>query len=285
MNILQPHRRTKILWDKEKLEKLPYAVVKQTELNRDFSKKKIFESLSKYGLAMITEVEVNYEKTVETIHTLAPFMRTTPFGDHELINAEMGQAKSDFGYSTRGLEAHTDGSYFSEPPGLITFHCLQAAVEGGHTLLVDGFHAANKLKTKHSQHYHTLTHFPMPYQYIHSNTNLSYHYHEADYIVKEEPVTSSVQQVRYAMPHRAPLNTVPLNKLEDFYSALETLTRIIEDPSNEVWIKLEPGTVLVLDNWRILHGRSSFSGKRSLFSSYVGRSDLKSEAKVLGVDF
>ena len=167
----------------------------------------------------------------------------------------------------------------------MTFHCLQAAVEGGHTQLVDGFHAVNQLKTNYPDLYQTLTQFPMPYQYIHTNATLSYHYHEADYIIKEDLVTRSIQQLRYAMPHRAPLNTVPLEKMAEFYTALETLTRIIEDASNEVWIKLEPGTILILDNWRILHGRSSFSGKRSLFTSYVGRSDLKSVAKVLDVDF
>ena len=151
--------------------------------------------------------------------------------------------------------------------------------------MVDGFHVSNQLKANYPDKYHTLTQFPMPYQYIHHNASLSYHYHEADYIIKEDLATRTVQQVRYAMPHRAPLNTVPLEKMEEFYSALETFTRIIEDPSNEVWIKLEPGTVLILDNWRILHGRSSFKGKRALFTSYVGRSDLKSVAKVLDVDF
>ena len=42
----------------------------------------------------------------------------------------------------------------------------------------------------------------------------------------------------------------------------------------------------VFDNWRVLHGRSSFTGKRRLYGAYINRDDYVSKWKneVLGRD-
>jgi trimethyllysine dioxygenase len=62
--------------------------------------------------------------------------------------------------------------------------------------------------------------------------------------------------------------------------------RILNDPQNQYWTQLEPGMPLskcgrvdehggltnsgrtVFDNWRVLHGRSVFTGKRRMAGGY-----------------
>ena len=46
--------------------------------------------------------------------------------------------------------------------------------------------------------------------------------------------------------------------------------------ARQLQLKLTPGTVLVLDNWRVLHGRQPFSGRRVLCGAYHNREDFES---------
>lgn len=77
------------------------------------------------------------------------------------------------------------------------------------------------------------------------------------------------------------LDSIPFHLIPEYYQALITLsTKIEEDPT---WFKLEPGIIIFLDNWRMMHGRSEFTGFRHLCGAYVSRSDWLSKARVLGV--
>ncbi len=70
--------------------------------------------------------------------------------------------------------------------------------------------------------------------------------------------------------------------------------RVLSAPDSEYWFQLEPGTVVgtstrwsilihgwldnkhppqVIDNHRVLHGRSAFTGKRRMCGAYIGRDD------------
>ncbi|KAK6195213.1 hypothetical protein SNE40_000686 [Patella caerulea] len=55
------------------------------------------------------------------------------------------------------------------------------------------------------------------------------------------------------MHNLAPLSTIPQIEVKQFYAAYNRLGTKLENPSNELWLKLKPGMVLLVDNWRILH--------------------------------
>ena len=40
--------------------------------------------------------------------------------------------------------------------------------------------------------------------------------------------------------------------------------------------QLKPGEMLVFDNWRLLHGRGAFQGKRKMAGAYINREDFLS---------
>jgi alpha-ketoglutarate-dependent taurine dioxygenase len=82
---------------------------------------------------------------------------------------------------------------------------------------------------------------------------------------------------------RAPLNTVPAEEVGQFYDSYAALSAIVQDSKNEFWLKLEPGMVLLVDNWRVMHGRSAFTGKRVLCGCYLPRDDWTNKARVLGL--
>ncbi|GLG96254.1 Epsilon-trimethyllysine 2-oxoglutarate dioxygenase [Gryllus bimaculatus] len=87
----------------------------------------------------------------------------------------------------------------------------------------------------------------------------------------------------FNMYDRAPLKTVAMENMQDFYEDFINLSKIICDPQNEWWFKLQPGTVLIFNNWRVLHGRAAYTGHRRIAGCYIGYSDWHSKARTLGL--
>ncbi|XP_043913597.1 trimethyllysine dioxygenase, mitochondrial isoform X3 [Protopterus annectens] len=82
---------------------------------------------------------------------------------------------------------------------------------------------------------------------------------------------------------RTPLNIVAYDIIKRWYKAHRHLTTELRKPENELWIKLKPGKVLFIDNWRVLHGRESFTGYRQLCGCYLTRDDIMNAARRFGL--
>ena len=45
---------------------------------------------------------------------------------------------------------------------------------------------------------------------------------------------------------------------------------------------LRPGDALLFDNWRALHGRRAYTGKRTLCGAYLNHEDFESRLRMAG---
>lgn len=79
------------------------------------------------------------------------------------------------------------------------------------------------------------------------------------------------------------MRSIPMTEMGQFYKDLQLLAGNIQSPQNEWWFKLEPGTVVFFDNWRVLHGRSSYTGKRQMAGGYVSRTEFLSVARTMNL--
>ena len=61
----------------------------------------------------------------------------------------------------------------------------------------------------------------------------------------------------------APITDVPYNDIINYYKAYRKFTSIIDDPYMAITFKLVPGECFLLDNTRILHARTTYSGSGS----------------------
>lgn len=68
--------------------------------------------------------------------------------------------------------------------------------------------------------------------------------------------------------------------MDEWYDAAAKFDAIINDPKNQYWFQLKPGRMLVFDNWRVLHGRAAFTGKRRMCGGYINRDDFISKFRM-----
>lgn len=85
------------------------------------------------------------------------------------------------------------------------------------------------------------------------------------------------------MNDRALFNNIPQEEMLQFYTHYKALATEIQRKENEWRFKLEPGTVCFFDNWRLLHGRTEYTGQREMCGGYVARCDFLSVARRFGL--
>lgn len=81
----------------------------------------------------------------------------------------------------------------------------------------------------------------------------------------------------------APLSNVPQLEVGTCYRHLNTMATLVRKKENEYRFHLLPGTMMIIDNWRLLHGRGRYQGERVLKGCYYTRSDFMSKARHYGI--
>lgn len=262
---------TRILW-KGFPESVAHVPMKSF-LETDEGLTQLMKSLTSLGVGLVEGVDPTVEATEKVISRVAPPQKTL-FGD--LWEMKPSEYHEDTAYGSQALKAHTDNTYFSEAAGLQVFHVLDHKGEGGKTLLVDGFRAAQTVKDEDINSFQVLTETCIQGEYLEKGQ----HHCLTSPVLSLHPITGKFRQIRYNLYDRSPMNTVPFSKVMEWYQAMGLLSKAVCDPSGEWWLQLRPDQVLFVDNWRVLHGRSAFTGVRWVAGAYISRTDFLSRARV-----
>ena len=62
---------------------------------------------------------------------------------------------------------------------------------------------------------------------------------------------------------------IPVADIDEFYYHYTKLGQIIESGEINFQRRLPPGTVLLVDNFRVMHGRTAFTGRRRVSGLYL----------------
>jgi len=89
--------------------------------------------------------------------------------------------------------------------------------------------------------------------------------------------------IRFNNRSTAPITDVPYSDMENYYNAYREFSEIINEHSMAVNFKLKPGEGFIVDNMRVLHSRSEYSGlgNRWLQGCYVDKDGLLSKISTL----
>ncbi len=204
------------------------------------------------------------------------FTRTTNFG--ALFDVRSTPQASDLAYTSIALDPHTDNPYRFPVPGVQLLHCLVNETSGGLSTLVDAFAVAEALKVRDPDAFRILTGTPVRFRYTDPVTELI-----ASAAPIDLDVTGRVQAVHFS-PR---LDFVPLlssGELTDYYRARRAFDHLLRAPEFEIRFLLGRGDLLMMDNCRLLHGRTGFDpaeGLRYLQGCYIDIDGPRSLYRVL----
>jgi gamma-butyrobetaine dioxygenase len=210
--------------------------------------------------------------TVLRVAELFGFVRETNYG--RLFDVRSVVNPTNLAYTGLGLGAHTDNPYREPTPTLQLLHCLSSSAGGGENTLVDAFRVAQDLPREELG---LLAATPIRFRYADDRTEL-----EAETPVLSLDARGELQAVHYNTRSCAPFR-LPEQLVEPYYAAYQRFGRMLEHPRYRIQFKLDAGDLFIVDNLRVLHGRTGYSesGERHLQGCYADRDGLRSRLAVL----
>ena len=174
---------------------------------------------------------------------------------------------NDLAYTALSLSPHTDNPYRNPfPPCIQILHCIENDVKGGHSTLVDGFTVTEDLKKLNQDYYNILTSTKVRFKFSDKDTILE---SWAELIHLDEK--GNFQNVRFS-PRLDYVPQMKREKLEIYYNARKCLSDLYNSDEYRIEFRLMPGDLMMMDNHRLLHGRTSFDpneGNRFLQGCYL----------------
>jgi alpha-ketoglutarate-dependent taurine dioxygenase/DUF971 family protein len=265
-----------VLWDSSLNDKIPewdYAQVVDDESTR----LQMFQRIADYGFVIINDVPVN-QNQIERLAAVFGFIRQTHYGRiFDLISTPQQRILAQTAHAIR---PHNDELFRDPIPGLFMMHSLQASdCGGGASILVDGFKAADNLRTRNREMFDLLCEVPIPHR--------RFLVDEIDDVAlaAKWPVIELNHQGELVAVHINERTMAPLdadeNLIEPVYRALQEMLALIYAPEACVEYRLESGQAAVLDNHRVLHARKAFDGYRHIRQCHVDRDEFFSRLRAL----
>ena len=241
--------------------------VKNFEFKEDFYESKemydLLFSFYEYGFVIIKNVPTENNYIVKFANSIGSVRRTN-FGEH--FNVKSKSNPNDLAYTTLHLSPHTDNPYRNPVPCIQILHCIENEVKGGFSTLVDGYTVTEKLKKEDPEAYKILSEVKVRFKFTDKSVVLE---DWSELIHLDE--NKKFKQVRFS-PR---LDYVPMlekNKLDFYYKSRKKLSDLYNSEINRVEFKLIPKDLMMMDNYRVLHGRTKFNpeeGKRFLQGCYI----------------
>ena len=212
--------------------------IKNFQYQKDFYESKemhdLLVSFYQYGFVIIKNIPTSKNYIVEFANSIGSVRRTN-FGEY--FNVKSKPDPNDLAYTSLALAPHTDNPYRNPVPCIQLLHCIESKVSGGLSSLVDGYTVTEELRSKFPEFYEILT------------------------------------EVKVRFSPR--LDYVPIldkEKLDLYYQARKKLSEMYNSEKYRIEFKLEPKDLIMMDNHRLLHGRTSYEtkeGERFLQGCYI----------------
>ena len=259
------------IWSSDMLKNIPnidYKIAKSDNILL----LKWMKSLHKYGFAKISGGNKESGAIIQ-IANLIGYIRETNYGKFFEVRSEISAV--NLAYTNLGLQAHTDNPYRDPAPTIQILYCLENSASGGDSKVVDCFKAAILLKEENPKYFDLLTKYCARFEY---NEDGKTHLQSRRPMIELSP-DSEIITIRFNNRSAAPITDVPYEDMENYYKAYRKFSEIINNPSMAINFKLKPGEGFVVDNTRVLHSRTAYSGSgnRWLQGCYVDKDGFLSK--------
>jgi len=210
-----------------------------------------YRKLRDYGIVLIDSLGTDPACTEQLANLVGPIHETTVYGRIYDVRAER---VAKLGAKTGMAQApHIDDAFYYSPPGIDVFHCLVNTDVGGMSTYVDGFAIAESLRADEPDAFEALTTLPV--------THIRRHPGEIS-LRSRSPVIrldehGRLSGIRYFDRALGPLDVAP-DDIDRLYDAVRAFSNRMLSPQFTAAIRVEPGQGLLIDNHRVMHGRTEF---------------------------
>lgn len=209
-----------------------------------------------HGFAVLENVPTTSGALCEVAERFG-YVRETNYGRWFEVRAEVNP--TNLAYTNLGLQAHTDNPYRDPVPTLQLLSCLENTVEGGDSVVVDGFHVAERLKEINPQGFALLARYCARFDY---SGSAGVALRSKRPMIELSP-DGELVAIRFNNRSAAPITDVPYEDMAGYYEAYRQFSKLVDDPALAVTFKLQPGELFIVDNTRVMHARKPFSGSGS----------------------
>ena len=235
----------------------------------------VLQNFYKYGFVIFKNVPIEDNYIVKFANSIGT-IRPTNFG--ESFSVKSVPEPNDLAYTSIALTPHTDNPYRKPIPCIQLLHCLENEVKGGLSTLVDGFAVAEYLRKNYQDIFEILTKTKVRFRFVDKTIILE---NWGELIELDE--NQKIKQVRYSTR----LDYVPAlekKELKLFYKARKLIADLYASSKFEIRFRLDKGDLLMMDNHRLLHGRTSYDvseGKRYLKGCYIDHDSTEGKLRHL----
>jgi gamma-butyrobetaine dioxygenase len=234
-----------------------------TELNDDAKFQASLIAYLKYGFIILTNVPNNAEQVL-AVGSKFGYVKETNFGKYFEVYSK--PSANDLAYRSVRLGPHTDNPYRDPVPGIQLLHCLINETSGGLSTLVDSVSVVEALKREDYEGYKLLKDTSVRFRFVDKGVELT----------SRRPMISVDDAGNTLGVHYSPrLDSLPLledAKVKAFHRARKRLAELFNHEDYELKFRLGAGELMLFDNSRVLHGRTSYDpseGHRHLQGCYI----------------
>ncbi|XP_069969454.1 gamma-butyrobetaine dioxygenase [Penaeus vannamei] len=268
------------LWDSDMFQRIPRASFDEL-MEDDAALLKLLESMEVLGFTVVSgarQEEGELHRLSKRVSYLVPSHYGTTF------TVKSKADPSNPAYTGKYLDLHSDLVFLHYKPCVQLLHCItQFSGEGGDSILADSHRVAVQMRELHPQKFRFLTDVLVNFRDFATDEGFQFD------IIARKPMISmkpdgEIDTVNITTTGRDSHFCVPPKDAVGWYDAYLTLCDLLYRPDNHFFYKLEAGEILIVDNLRILHGRTgyqAFDGERHVQGGYWDWDMMRSRRRVL----
>jgi len=227
-----------------------------------------------YGIGLLTDVSTEPGSVLgvaDELGVVRPTSWGTVFDVVSMVDA------NSVAYTNMPLVVHTDEAYRDPAPTVQLQHFLRNDTSGGAATLTDGFKVAADLRRDEPEMFRLLAGHTLRFHFSDATTELA----ATGSVISLDP-EGNVTAIRYSNHSVLPFR-LPSTVMASYYEAYRAFGRMRESEQYQVRLNMPAGSLYIVDNRRVMHGRSGFSsgGARHLQSCYIERDELTSRLAML----
>ena len=170
-----------------------------------------------------------------------------------VFDLSTSSATRTMGNTQHAVPPHTDEAFRYSPPGINILGCVRPASSGGETILVDGFHIADRLRKEDPQAFDLLCRYGQTFNRSHPG--------QLDQRCRQRMISlddrDEVVGIRVHTRSAGPLD-LPASLVKPYYAAHRAFCELMMASENQLKFQLQAGEAVLFDNHRVLHARTEF---------------------------